>query len=116
MKSFTSCVRLRDLGGSLSKVIQRIMKVYSLKRTAMVYTLVMVLHGRNSMSYTPQYTIMSPLQPKCQPRNEFHPAAAEQYHLRRSYVSSSLSYMTKTENWNSVLTWSIGEYFETIHS
>lgn len=39
-------------------------------------------HGRNSMSNTSQYTIMSPLQPKCQPSNAFHPPAAEQLSLK----------------------------------
>jgi hypothetical protein len=83
------------------------MKVYSLKITETA----VALHGRNSTSYTSQYTIiMSPLQSKCRPSNAFH-TAAERYHLRRSYVSASLNYVTQTEDWNSVLMLSVGEYF-----
>jgi hypothetical protein len=91
--------RTKRLEGSLRKVIPRIMKVYSLKKTAEVYTMVMVLHGRNPTSYTPQRTTMSPTQLKCHLSNVIQPAAAEQYHLWHSYVGPSLSYMTKAENW-----------------
>jgi hypothetical protein len=101
----------QETGRSLWRAIPRIMKVYSLQRTATAMT----LHGRNSMRYTPQYTVMSPLQSKCQPSKAFHPAAAEQYHLRCTCVDSSISYMTKTAKTNSVLMLSIGEYFETTH-
>jgi len=86
-------VKEHETGRSLRRAIPRITKVYSLQRTATAMT----LHGRNSTSYTPQYTVMSPLQSKCQPSKAFHPAAAaEQHHLRCTCVSSSFSYRAKT--------------------
>jgi hypothetical protein len=97
---------------TLRKVIPRTIKVYSWKRLQQSWHCTVEIPWLTR----PQYTIMSPLQSKCQPSNAFHPAAAEQYHLTRSYVSSSLSHTTDTEDWNPILMLSTGEYFETTHS